>query len=144
MNEPIHSLTLMLVRGLAFLIIGLIVYAFLRKRSATAQNDFWRFVHVALVTVPLLGLLPSVWNLSLGPDLPPPITDTDSTLVESAQSTELPPLIVNEPEEAEIRTAGHFGFGWEINLALLWAIGATSILMRFAVGYLKLHKLRRG
>jgi hypothetical protein len=46
MNEPVYQLAIMLVRGLALLIIGLGIYAGLRKRSATAQNDFWRLVHV--------------------------------------------------------------------------------------------------
>lgn len=45
MNEPVDQLAIMLFRGLALLIFGLGIYTGLRKRSATAQNDFWRLVH---------------------------------------------------------------------------------------------------
>jgi hypothetical protein len=96
---------------------------------------------LALVAVPFIGLLPNAWNLSLGPQLPPLVTVDNLGILESPQSRELPPLIIDEPEETEVRAPGRFGFGWEINLTLLWAIGAAGILMRFAIGYLRLLSL---
>jgi len=99
---------------------------------------------LALVAVLFIGLLANACNLCLGLQLPPLVTVGNLGILESPQSRELPLLIIDEPEDTEVRASGRFGPGWEINLTLLWAIGAASILMRFAIGYLSLLALQRG
>lgn len=74
---------------------------------------------LALVAVLFIGLLANACNLCLGLQLPPLVTVGNLGILESPQSRELPLLIIDEPEETEVRASGRFGFGSEINLTLL-------------------------
>ncbi len=143
MNELVYSLTIMLARGLALLIIGLGIYAGLRKRCATTQNFLWRLLLMALVAIPLLTFLPNAWRIDLSPEVPPLTVSMEALRPEAANVEELPPLVIDEPEEHARALNWASSLSWQQSIAIAWAVGFLAIVCRFLLGYVRLMALRR-
>ncbi len=144
MPETLIFLFTLLAQGFVLLGVALIVARFfLRSRSAATQHHWWRGVFTGLALLPLLSLMPSLWQLpyySTGNVVPlePPVT-----LELTAPVEELAPLHVTEEEAPIPEKADFLPAHWPQWLAAVWLFGLLLIASRFAVGYGKLNRLKR-
>ena len=109
MSDFLAALTILLSRGVILLVIAFAVQALLRKRSAAVQNYLWRGVMVALLVVPLLTLMPPLWEMPITQNPEAQAVPLARTVI-AAESVlpmivpELLPLeVVNETERTQPR-----------------------------------------
>ena len=135
-----HTLVVLTFKALLVIALAACFAWVFRRAAASRRHAGWLAATVLLVTLPIATVALPKWALPL---LPAESIETVDRAATGIANSSLPPLAAGAMADWSTNDAPMSSW-WSRFAIAGWALGASLVLSRAAVGLVRLHRLRRG